>query len=114
MAASLLVILNGHTQAQHMVQTQPMKMAAAEALWESEDPASFSLFTFGNEPERRDVFAIRIPSVLSLLAYNRLDGEVKGINELQAEYEQSTDRATTCRPWRSPTGPSGQWSAAGS
>ena len=84
----VLVILVGHSQAQHMVRVQPMKMAAAEALWESENPASFSLITIGNEPERRDVFAIRIPRLLSLLAYNRLDGEVKGIKNLQAEYEQ--------------------------
>jgi cytochrome bd ubiquinol oxidase subunit I len=83
----LLVILIGHSQAQRMVQVQPMKMAAAEALWESEDPASFSLFTVGNERTRSDVFAIRIPRLLSLLAYNRLDGEVKGIRDLQAEYE---------------------------
>jgi cytochrome bd ubiquinol oxidase subunit I len=82
-----LVILVGHSQAQRMVQVQPMKMAAAEALWESESPASFSLFTIGNERTREDVFAIRIPRLLSLLAYNRLDGEVKGIRELQAEYE---------------------------
>ncbi|NMB89973.1 MAG: cytochrome ubiquinol oxidase subunit I [Chloroflexi bacterium] len=87
--AIFMVILVGHSQAQHMVQTQPMKMAAAEALWESEDPASFSLFTFGNEAELRDVFAIRIPGVLSLLSYNRFDGEVKGIRNLQAEYEQA-------------------------
>ena len=85
---TVLVILNGHSQAQHMVRTQPMKMAAAEALWNSEDPASFSLFTFGNEPERRDVFAIRIPYLLSILAYNQPTGEVKGINDLQAEYTQ--------------------------
>jgi cytochrome d ubiquinol oxidase subunit I len=78
-----LVGLVGHTQAQHMVRTQPMKMAAAEALWESENPASFSLLTIGNEAERRDVFAIRIPNLLSVMAYNRLDGEVKGINNLQ-------------------------------
>jgi cytochrome bd ubiquinol oxidase subunit I len=82
-----LVILIGHSQAQRMVQVQPMKMAAAEALWESEDPASFSLFTVGNERTRQDVFAIRIPRLLSLLAYNRLDGEVRGIRDLQAEYE---------------------------
>jgi cytochrome d ubiquinol oxidase subunit I len=63
-------------------------MAAAEALWETEDPASLSLFTIVNQRERRDVFAIRLPAMLSLLAYNRLDGEVKGINDLQAEYEQ--------------------------
>jgi cytochrome bd ubiquinol oxidase subunit I len=83
-----LVILIGHSQAQRMVQVQPMKMAAAEALWESKDPASFSLFTIGNERTQEDVFAIRIPRLLSLLAYNRLDGEVKGIRNLQAEYEQ--------------------------
>ncbi len=85
---TVLVIFLGHSQAQHMVQAQPMKMAAAEALWESENPASFSLLTIGNEAEQRDVFAIRIPRLLSLLAYNRLDGEVKGIKNLQAEYER--------------------------
>lgn len=82
----ILVILVGHSQAQKMVKVQPMKMAAAEALWNSEDPASMSLFTIADEEARKDVFAIRIPRLLSLLAYNRLDGEVKGINDLQAEY----------------------------
>src|SRR5690554_3428286 len=85
---AIMVGLNGHTQAQHMVRVQPMKMAAAEALWETENPASFSLFTIGNEAERRDVFAIRIPRLLSLLAYNRLEGEVKGINDLNREYQE--------------------------
>jgi cytochrome d ubiquinol oxidase subunit I len=84
----VLVILVGHSQAQHMVQAQPMKMAAAEALWDSEDPASMSLFTVGDTRNRRDVFAIRIPALLSILSYNRASGEVKGINDIQAEYEQ--------------------------
>ncbi len=84
----VLVILVGHSQAQHMVKTQPMKMAAAEALWESQDPASFSLFTIGDEPARKDLLSIRIPGGLSFLSYNRFSGEVKGINQLQAEYEQ--------------------------
>jgi cytochrome d ubiquinol oxidase subunit I len=66
-----------------------MKMAAAEALWENEDPADLSLFTIGNESERRDVFAIKLPGFASLLVYNRFSGEVKGINNLQAEYEQT-------------------------
>lgn len=83
-----LVMLVGHSQAQRMVQDQPMKMAAVEALWESEDPASFSLFTIGNEAELRDVFAIRIPYLLSILSYNRPSGEVRGIRDLQAEYVQ--------------------------
>jgi cytochrome d ubiquinol oxidase subunit I len=85
---ALLVMLVGHTQMQHMVQAQPMKVAAAEALWDTEDPASLSLFTIGDMENRRDVFAIRIPALLSILSFNRADGEVQGINELQAEYEQ--------------------------
>ncbi|MGD2206441.1 MAG: cytochrome ubiquinol oxidase subunit I [Anaerolineae bacterium] len=86
---SVMVALVGHTQAQHMIQTQPMKMAAAEALWESADPAPLSLLTIGNESERRDVFAIKLPGFMSLLAYNRFDGEVQGIRNLQTEYEQT-------------------------
>lgn len=84
----LLVVVIGHQQAQHMIRTQPMKMAAAEALWNTENPASFSLITIPNEKEMDDIFSIRIPRALSLLAYNRLDGEVKGVRNLQAEYEQ--------------------------
>ena len=70
-----------------MVRVQPMKMAAAEALWETADPAPMSLFTWGHEPERRDLFAVKVPGLLSFLAYNRFAGEVKGIKNLQAEYE---------------------------
>ena len=83
----LLVIFVGHSQAQRMVQVQPMKMAAAEALWESADPAPFSVFSVMDQAGGRNVVDIRIPRVLSLLSYNRLDGEVRGILDLQAEYE---------------------------
>lgn len=85
--AMLLVILVGHSQAQHMVATQPMKMAAAEALWETENPASFSVFTITDQANRRDVVSLRLPRLLSLLSYNRLEGEVKGINDLQKQFE---------------------------
>jgi len=85
---ALGLAFSGHAQTQRTVKVQPMKLAAAEALWETENPASFSLFTVGNESQRRDAFAIRIPRLLSLLAYNRLAGAVKGIRDLQAEYEQ--------------------------
>jgi cytochrome d ubiquinol oxidase subunit I len=79
--------LNGHSQAQHVAQVQPMKIAATEALWETEDPASFSLFTIGSLDGREEVFSVRIPGVLSLLSFNSLEGEVRGMNELQAEFE---------------------------
>ncbi|NTW69425.1 MAG: cytochrome ubiquinol oxidase subunit I [Chlorobiaceae bacterium] len=84
---TLLVTLAGHAQMQDLLKTQPMKVAAAEALWESENPASFSLLTIGDEKELRDIFAIRIPRLLSFLAYDRFEGEVKGIRELQKTYE---------------------------
>lgn len=82
------VIVVGHSQAQHMVQTQPMKMAAAEGLFKSENPASFSLLTIGTLDGRSEVFSIRIPGLLSLLAYNQLTGEVKGIDNLNAQFQQ--------------------------
>ncbi len=83
----VMVILIGHSQAQHMIQTQPMKIASAEALYQTESPASFSLLTIGDLTQRREVFAIRLPTLLSLLAFNQFTGEVKGINDLQAEYQ---------------------------
>jgi len=86
--ATVAVMAVGHGQAQYMMKVQPMKMAAAEALWNTENPAPMSLFTWGNEAERRDVYAVKVPGLLSFLAYNRFDGEVKGIRELQAVYER--------------------------
>ena len=80
--AALLVGLTGHSQAQHMVEVQPMKMAAAEYLYETSDPADLSLLTIDG------LVDIRIPGALSFLVYNEFSGEVKGINELQAEYEE--------------------------
>ena len=84
---TIIVILAGHSQMQHLLKTQPMKVAAAEALWESENPASFSLFTVGDEEGLKDVFSIRVPKLLSFLAYNSFEGEVRGIKNLQKEYE---------------------------
>ncbi len=83
-----LVILNGHTQAQHMVETQPMKMAAAEALWETEQPASLSLFAIPSQSSQKDYLSIRVPRLLSLLAHNNFTSEVRGIKDIQEEYSQ--------------------------
>lgn len=87
MIGVLMVGLVGHTQAQRMVQLQPMKIAAAEGLLETENPASFSLLTIIDQNSMTAKVDIRIPYALSLLSYNRLTGEVKGINELQAASE---------------------------
>ena len=90
---AVLVALTGHQQAQHMVEVQPMKMASAESLYESEDPAGLSLLTIGGEDP---IIDIRIPGALSFLSYNKFSGEVRGINDLQAEYEQSYGSGITC------------------
>jgi cytochrome d ubiquinol oxidase subunit I len=86
---SSLVGLIGHVQGQFMVEHQPMKMAVAEAHWNTEDPAALSLFTIGNWEQTEDVFSIRVPALLSFMTYSRPYGEIKGINELQVELEQT-------------------------
>lgn len=69
-----------------MVDAQPMKMAAAEGLYETTNSASFSIFTLGTPDGASEIFSIRIPYLLSLLSTHTLDGEVEGINDLQAQY----------------------------
>jgi cytochrome bd ubiquinol oxidase subunit I len=79
------VALIGHWQGQHLVTTQPMKMASAEALWDSEDPAAMSLFTIGDQGQKKDLFAIKVPDVLTILVYNNTHGKVMGIKDLEAQ-----------------------------
>lgn len=80
-------VIAGHAQGQRMADTQPMKLAAAEGLWDDEDPAGLSMFQIGDEQNREAIINIRIPSLLSFLSYNTPTGQVRGINSLQAEYE---------------------------
>ncbi len=82
---SLLVATIGHFQGQFLVQEQPMKMAAAEALWETEAPASFSIVAGIDEQNQTNTFDLKVPGVLSFLSYNNFTGEVKGLKDLQAE-----------------------------
>ncbi len=77
----------GHAQGQHMANYQPMKLAAAEGLWEDDDPAALSMLQIGDEQAREEVLNIRIPSLLSFLTYNTPDGMVRGINSLNADYQ---------------------------
>ena len=84
----LLVTFIGHLQGQYMVEVQPMKMAAAEALWETEDPADLTVIGFFSEKEQKEIWSIKIPAMLSFMSFNSFEGEVKGIKDLQAEYER--------------------------
>jgi cytochrome d ubiquinol oxidase subunit I len=66
---------------------QPMKIAAAEAQWETCQPCSFSLFQIGGgENDQAPTQLIEVPHLLSVLATNSWNGQVVGLNELQAQY----------------------------
>lgn len=86
--AGVLIFLGGHTMGQYMREVQPMKLAAIEAVWETEQPASFSLLTIGDLSGKQEVWSVRIPYAMSFLACNNFTCEVKGVNELQAEAVQ--------------------------
>jgi cytochrome d ubiquinol oxidase subunit I len=68
---------------------QPMKIAAAEAQWTTCQPCSFSLFQIGGgNNDQTPTKIIAIPHLLSLLATNHWNGQVVGMNELQAQYSE--------------------------
>lgn len=87
--AAFSLAWSGDSQARIMVEQQPMKMAAAEALYETEGPAPFSIFTIGTLDGSAPIYSLDIPHGLSLLATHTWDGTVQGINNLQAQYEQT-------------------------
>ncbi|MBY0009089.1 cytochrome ubiquinol oxidase subunit I [Paenibacillus typhae] len=88
--SSVGVAVAGHAQAQYLVETQPMKMAASEGLWEdSGDPAAWTVSAFIDPVNKVNSGEIKIPYLLSFLSYSKFSGEVKGMNTLQAEYEQA-------------------------
>lgn len=88
--ASFSTALFGHQQAQYLVETQPMKMAASEGLWgKSGDPAPWTVYAHIDSDDQKNNFEIKIPYLLSFLSYSQFNGEVKGMLELQAEYEQT-------------------------
>ena len=89
LVAALGVIVSGDIQGKIMTEVQPMKMAAAEALYDSANShAPFSLLTIGSLDGNQEKFAVKVPSLLSFLATGRTDGPVKGINEIRAQYEK--------------------------
>jgi len=69
---------------------QPMKIAAAEALWNSEQPAAFSLFQVGGftAQDPNPSFQIAVPGLLSFLATGNFHSEVEGLNQVNAGYQK--------------------------
>lgn len=84
--AGLATFVTGDIQARLMDSQQPMKMAAAEALYNTEAPASFSLFTVGALNGGSEVWSVRVPYLLSLIATLNPHGTEQGINDVQRAY----------------------------
>ncbi|MFB7139026.1 cytochrome ubiquinol oxidase subunit I [Gottfriedia sp. NPDC056225] len=89
LVSNLLVAFSGHHQAQHLMHSQPMKMAAAEALWDTTgNSAPWALVANIDVDHQKNPFELQVPGLLSLLTYNKFTGKVVGINDLQAEYSK--------------------------
>src|SRR5690606_35513913 len=84
------VALSGDQLGLVMVETQPMKMAAAEGLFDSAcgAVASFSLFSIGTPDGTSEIWSMRVPYLLAFLSTHTLDGCVEGFNDLNLLYTQ--------------------------
>jgi len=86
-AAAVVVVFTGDLQGKLFTQHyQPMKMAAAEALYHTAQPAPFSLLTIGSLNGSKPIFQITLPRLLSFLADGNWSGQVQGIDNLQQQY----------------------------
>ncbi len=88
LVAGIATAVTGDLQARLMDSQQPMKMAAAEALYNTSSPASFSLFTVGTLNGNSQVWSVRVPYLLSLIATMDPNGTVRGINNVERAYEK--------------------------
>ncbi|RHW43254.1 cytochrome ubiquinol oxidase subunit I [Neobacillus notoginsengisoli] len=95
LVGSLGAALSGHSNAQYLVEKQPMKMAAIEGIWkDTPDPAPWSAFAIIDTKNRENKFEINIPYALSFLAYSKFEGSLKGMETLQKEYSEKYDAIT--------------------
>ena len=83
LVASLGVVVTGDVQGKIMTEVQPMKMAAAEGLYDTTSSAPFSVLSIGSLDGSEATRIIEIPGLLSFLATGTWDGTVEGVNDLQ-------------------------------
>ncbi|MDR3393714.1 MAG: cytochrome ubiquinol oxidase subunit I [Parasulfuritortus sp.] len=83
-AASLSVIVLGDESGYAVTESQQSKMAAIEAMWETEPaPAGFNLFAIPDDQAETNYAEIRIPYVLGLIATRGVSKEIPGIKEIR-------------------------------
>ncbi len=85
LAASIGVVLLGDESGYHLHKTQPAKLAAIEAMWETEPaPAGLALFALPNQAARENHYELKIPYLMGIIGTRSLDTEIPGINDIIA------------------------------
>lgn len=84
--SSIVSVIAGHLYGQYDILAQPMKMAAAEAIWNTQQPASLALIVIPDQVLHTNVFSITVPYLLSFLSDWSFTSSVEGINQIQAAY----------------------------
>ena len=98
LVAGLATTVTGDIQARLMDSQQPMKMAAAEALYNTESGASFSLVTIGSLNGDKELWSIRVPDLLSMIATMNPHGTVQGINNVERAYARKYGAGASYKP----------------
>ncbi|MBK7611401.1 MAG: cytochrome ubiquinol oxidase subunit I [Actinomycetales bacterium] len=84
LVASIGVLVSGDVQGKVMTEVQPMKMAAAEGLYETRANAPFSILTIGSLDGTNAKPILEVPGLLSFLGTGSFTAEIQGINDIQA------------------------------
>ena len=83
---ALFEVINGHEHGAEVAQTQPTKVAAMEAHWETMPKAPMYIFQIPDEKNEKNLIAIgKIPGMLSLIAYHNPNAVVKGLKDFPKE-----------------------------
>ena len=86
---SLGLFVTGHSQMQYLVREYPMKVAAAEALYEDTgNSAPFSVLATIDQKQQKAEHYLEVPGMLSFLAYDKFEGSLKGMKSLQKEMDE--------------------------
>lgn len=113
LVSGLLVTVTGDIQGKIMTEVQPMKMAAAEALYDTPpngECAPFSVLTVADLGGKNPKHVIEVPCLLSYLGTGSWDGQVKGIADVEKEYQATYGKGElTASPTYVPNIPMSYW-----
>ena len=87
LASTALLPLSGHVSAEAVAEHQPVKLAAMEALFETQAGAPFTIGGIPLQDEERTILAIEVPYLLSLLAERDPHAVVMGLDQVPREME---------------------------